>query len=660
MSFLNLSIVELLAVFLPVSAAVVAMYLYDRAHRRQIVSTLRFFRQASQSPVFTRRKKIQQPWSLLLQIISLLLLLLAIAQPQWSRRAGNARSHVLVLDTSAWMNSAAPAGAAGQAAQAGRATLMQLAQRRALDYVRAVPPEDRIMLVRADEIATPATPFTRDRQEIEAAIRASVAGSAGLNLPAAIELARSSQQMAQSRPGEIAFVGAGRATRQDLDRLAAVDNSNLRTILLGGEPDNCGIRKLSARRSLADPLSWELDVGAYNYGPSARKTTLTLTFGGGRIATKPLLLDPRSGAEASFTFHAAGAGLLEASLDSKDDYRADNRAVIDLPQLAPLKVQVFSARPDLWRPLLTASAALAPEFLRPEQYGAAGPAHRLVIVDGFEPTARPNADSVWINANSTQPPEKVDSLHWSTTHPLAAGLHNRDLQLSRAWVITGAAADEIVAESDKGPVLVASTSGGFKKVVFGFEPMEEGAGSHLAIPLLFANVVRWVSPDLFRATEISARPPGLVEIEASPGTTREQVQVRSEQIRGLSSTLVGRRLRFFAGQAGTVHVSLPDRALEYRLTLPEIGDARWSPPAGTRMGVPPPAPGLPINREIWPWLALAGALGLLLEWILYGRQPALPVPAAGRGPAPGSALGLGSLTAHDEAESEPEREEVRR
>jgi hypothetical protein len=658
MSFLNLSIAELIAVFLPISAAVVAMYLYDRAHRRQIVSTLRFFRQASQSPVFTRRKKIQQPWSLLLQIISLALLLLAIAQPQWSRRAGAVRNHVLILETSAWMNSAAPPppGAGGGTA---RPTLMQVAQRRAIDYLHAVPVEDQVMLVRADELATPATPFTRDRQEIESAIRVSAAGAAALNLPAAIELARSSQQTAQNRPGEIAFVGSGRAMRQDLDRLGGTEISNLRAILLGGEPDNCGIRKLSARRSLNDPLSWDLDVGAYNYGASARRTTLTLTFNGARIAAKPLSIDPHSAAEASFTFHASGAGLLDASLDIKDDFRADNHAAIELPHLMPLKVQVFSDRPDLWKPLLTASSAIAPEFLRRDQYSAGGPAHRLVILDGFEPAEPPNADSVTIHSAISQSAEKAATLRWSAVHPLAAGLHNRDLRLGRAYILAGRRPEEVVAESDKGPVLAASIAGGFKRVTFGFEPVADDAGSHLAIPLLFANVVRWVSPDLFRAAEISARPPGLVEVETSAGLTREQVQVQSDQIRGLPTTLVGNRLRFFAGQAGTVRVSMPDRELEYRLTLPEIGDSRWSPPAGTRMGVPPPAPGLPLNREIWPWLALAGALGLLLEWILYGRQPELPVPA-GQRPSSSPSLGLNSWTARAQQDEAAEEQEVRR
>ena len=60
---------------------------------------------------------------------------------------------------------------------------------------------------------------------------------------------------------------------------------------------------------------------------------------------------------------------------------------------------------------------------------------------------------------------------------------------------------------------------------------------------------------------------------------------------------------------------------------------RWTPPAGIRQGVPPAADGSPAHRDLWPWLALAGALGLLAEWILYGRNP-VSAPAAARRPEP--------------------------
>ena len=103
MYFLNLSFLQFLAVFGIISAISVALYLLDRSRRKLVVSTLRFWIAAEQPAVAARRRRIQQPWSLLLQLVSMALLLLAIAQLRLGTPAQAGRDHVIVLDTSAWM-----------------------------------------------------------------------------------------------------------------------------------------------------------------------------------------------------------------------------------------------------------------------------------------------------------------------------------------------------------------------------------------------------------------------------------------------------------------------------------------------------------------------------------------------------------------------------
>ena len=68
MYFLNLSLLQFLAVFGSISAISVALYLLDRSRRKQVVSTLRFWVAAEQPAVAARRRRIQQPWSLLAAI----------------------------------------------------------------------------------------------------------------------------------------------------------------------------------------------------------------------------------------------------------------------------------------------------------------------------------------------------------------------------------------------------------------------------------------------------------------------------------------------------------------------------------------------------------------------------------------------------------------
>src|ERR1051325_10489440 len=135
MYLLNLSLLQFVAVFGSISAVSVALYLLDRSRRKQVVSTLRFWVAAEEPAVAARRKHIQQPWSLILQLVSMALLLLAIAQLRLGTPAQAGRDHVIILDASAWM-----------AARSGNRTLMDLARERGRRYLNALPARARLML----------------------------------------------------------------------------------------------------------------------------------------------------------------------------------------------------------------------------------------------------------------------------------------------------------------------------------------------------------------------------------------------------------------------------------------------------------------------------------------------------------------------------------
>ena len=57
---------------------------------------------------------------------------------------------------------------------------------------------------------------------------------------------------------------------------------------------------------------------------------------------------------------------------------------------------------------------------------------------------------------------------------------------------------------------------------------------------------------------------------------------------------------------------------------------------GVKLGLPGRAPLGPTSRDLWHWLALAGAAGLLADWILYGRIDRRMRAAAGA--LPGASL----------------------
>lgn len=615
MYLLNLSLLQFLAVFGSISAISVALYLLDRSRRKQVVSTLRFWVAAEQPAPAARRRHINQPWSLILQLVSMALLVLAIAQLRLGSAEQAGRDHVLLVDTSAWM-----------AARSGNRTLMDLARERARRYLAALPARDRVMLVRADALTTPVTRFEPDRRKVADAIQTSQPGATALNLDQALDFARHIQAQSGGRAGEIVYVGAGRIG--DRDATAAAPPKNLRALLVTDSPDNAGIRKVAARRSASEPDVWEIFVSARNYGSRPRVAQLSIDFGppgpAGRVpaGTQTVTLEPGADHEVSFQYRTRSAGVLGVHLAPHDAFTADDRAQLELPSQPLLHVTVYSNEPELLRPVLAATPRADAVYRKPEEYRADD--RGLVILDRFVPAQRPAADSIWIDPPAERSPipvrktvEQAAFKEWAAGHPASAGLRSKDFKLDKALVFD-AARGEAVGEVDAGPVIVARDSNP-KIVVFGFHPALTPMRYELTTPLLFANLLRWISPEIFRRWEISAGSAGAVRVALDQDTPAGGVKVLAEDGGSLPYTLHDRAVDFFSGAPGAVRVVAGDREYMYSLTLPQLWDTKWEPPPGAGKGIPRFSAAVGGSTDIWPWLALLGAAGLALEWVLYGR-----------------------------------------
>jgi hypothetical protein len=612
MNFLNLGLSELLGLVSAVSAGVVALYLLDRSKRRHLVATLRFWTPADVRTELKHRRRIQQPWSLVLQLASLALLLTAIAGPQFGVFDGAGEDHVVILDTSAWMGSLADQG-----------TLMDQAKANARAYLRALPRRDRVMLVRAGAVATPATAFESNRAAVEEAIQQSLAGASALNLAQALEFGRRALELESRHPGEIVFVGAARVAAADAG-LASVPE-RFRMIAVDSRNDNVGLRKLATRRSPASPDSWDIFVAVRNYGARPQTVDLAVQFAMSPAGSRRMTLRPGAEEQATFTYREKAGGWVEARLNVRDAFPQDDRAVVELPPQASVKVRVYTTEPALLRPLFASNPLVQAEFVPPASYDAAAEAD-VVVLDRFAPPAPLRAHSIWIEPPAAQSPVPVRTTaknaaleRWSADSTLGAGLYTRDVTLDSAEVFSPAPGDVPVAEAGGGPVIVAR-GGTLKQVFMGFHPGRGSMRYELATPLLIANTLRWMAPGAYRRYELEAGTVGTVTVPVEKNTDPAQIAITDEADRKLPFTLQDGTLRFFAGAPGTVRVAVGDREMVYSLTLPDVAETEWKAPATALKGVPRAARAGAAPTDVWPWLAVLGGIGLLADWILFGRS----------------------------------------
>ncbi|MSV34728.1 MAG: VWA domain-containing protein [Bryobacterales bacterium] len=621
MTFLNLSLGEFLALAGFVSAGLLALYLLDRSKRRQVVATLRFW-VAGQVPEESKHKRrIQQPWSLFLQILSLLLLLLAIAGPRLGDM-GNSRDHVLLLDTSAWMG-----------ARARQGILLDQAKSMALSYVNSLPPSDRVMLVRADALATPVTPFELDRKAVADAVRQSRPSTSALNLEQALEFAQQAQKLQSRKTGEIVFAGAARVSSRDAE---LTPPPNLRLLAIPAAGENVGIRKLAVRRvgqtgaapGSASANSWEAYVGLRNEGLKAREVELLVSYAGTQAGNKVMTLEPGTESQTTFVFHAQASGLVEARIRTTngrgDAFPQDDRAVIELPIGKMLKVAVYSADAALMKPLLAGLAQVNATYQTPAQYDPQAPAD-IVVFDRFAPREAPRGASIWIEPPAGSPftirsvAAKVKLNRWHQDTPLGAGLNTQDAEVASTQVFSPVQGDQPVAEISQGPVVVMRP-GTVKMAALGFHPLRSTLKYDLAAPLLIANTLRWMAPDIFRRSDVQAGTVGTISAALESGVNAANIKVFGENQRPLPFAIEGKNLRFFAGAPGNIHVMMGDHETVYSITLPDTGDVAWQPPPGVARGIgrtTVPSGSVP---NPWPWLALLGGLGLLADWLLFGRN----------------------------------------
>ena len=623
MSLANLTVFELLALAAAGAAFITFLYLLDRSRRRRVVPSLRFWTEAGVAAA-ARRKRIREPLSLLLQLAAFFLLMLAIAGLRTGDPGPTAADHVLLLDASAWM-AAAPQGR----------PLMEEVRRLGLEYVRSLPPGDRVMVICADSLAEPLTGFEEDRREVEEAVRSCREGPGTADFFQLLEAAQRALALHARRPGEIVLVGSGR-TAGDGDRPLPSLSAPLRYLPIEPEPElrNVSLRRAALRHSLTEGNVWEVFVAVANDSRAAAVVDLTAQFAGEPVAFRRLSLDGGAQQPVTFPLRTTAGGELEIALLAEDDFPADNRVSFQVPPRRPARVAVYTRRPEAFRPLLAAGGVVEAEFRPP---GAAAPDEDgtdVVILDHCLAPPGWRGGTIAILPPGDSSPVRVlrrvgrtTITAWNPEHPIGAGLRSRGLRLDAAAVFEPAGGFIAVAETAEGPVLVVNDE--TRTAVLGFDPVGAPVRFDLAAPLLVGNLLRWVKPDVFRQWEMTSAGVGEIVLPLEAGVDPEEVEVVTGDGLPVPFRVEDGSLRFHAGRAGTVRVTAGGREIDYTFRVAAAPAGRWSPPEGVRRGLPAPVGRKPA-RVWWPWLALAGALLSLAEWERFGRGAARAKEPAAR------------------------------
>ena len=242
-----------------------------------------------------RRRKLREPWAFLAQILFLLLLVLALANPRWGP-AFEGRSVAIVLDTSIW----------SQARPAGEPAWIDRERAEALRVLDSLAGGDRVLLLRAEADAPPILPFTTDRAALRRAILNAQPSSVAADLPRALEMGRAA--LGGTRRGLLVYVGPGLVdpeqarsldefrARSGISRQTTAASRNFLMRLVGDwrPVQNRGITRLSLRRDAAQPDRWHLLTQLKNYSNEKADVVLTFSVNGQPLGQRKVVARPGS------------------------------------------------------------------------------------------------------------------------------------------------------------------------------------------------------------------------------------------------------------------------------------------------------------------------------------------------------------------------------
>ncbi len=627
MFFLNFTVGEFFILFGMLGALTTALYMLERSKRKKIVSTLRFWLPAGAAHQQQRRKRIREPWSLLLQLLSILLLLLALGQIQWGNRARAGREHVLLVDTSAWSSEHRESH-----------LLIDEEKKITLRYLSRLPKNDRVLLVGVDAFTTPMTSFTSDRALLSDALKRLKPSYSALKIGRALSFALRIQSLSKGEQGEIVYVGPGRVEQDDQ---ALPEVANLRTIIVRPDEENSGIRRVAIEHDENGPDRWHIFITVENYGKRVRFLHFQNDSVASSSASRSFIVQPFE--QRIIDYHLVQKTGTRPIIQLKPDdaLPIDNQVQLRLPQNNRARVAVFTDRPKTFQALLGANPTLDVTYFAPTQYRP-HPDAEVILLDRFSPARKPELPSVWIappQVNSPLPAKTVVNEQiikdWSEGTVLAEGLREKETRLKEANVFQTTEGDIAVASVADGPVVVVRPGGrGHPKLaVLGFDPLHDELRFQATVPLLFANLFRWLSPGLNGTFGDTISTVGYTKILLRLNEQIRDIHATDDEGGSVPFVVHGRLLEIFTNRPSRINVQSSEGAHTVSPMLANVADGRWTPPQSSRSGLPPAVILPPGAHDLWKWMAAFGGLGLLLEWLLFGGQRR---PPSARQPSPAS------------------------
>ncbi len=578
-----MTLVNPLALYLfSLAGLVVLAYFLRRRARPHRVSALFLWQRAEQhgarTPLWARRSL----WLLALQLLTLSLLVLALADPA-HYSAGVPGRLAIIVDGSASMQVVEEGG-----------TRYEAAVEQALELIDSAA--DELTLIQAKRHPEVLVPLTQDRNEAKALLRSSQPSFEG-----------------EAAPGELLQLLKGQAPLSQFQRIVYItdhpleeeEKLPLEILPVGGAAENLGLTSFAVRQQPDPSLGRSIFVQAENYTEHEERAVLKVAAGGEEIFAQEVRLPARGGASVAFSHPTTGPTRFTATLEAEDDFPWDNRRYLAM-RSRNWKVLWLGEEDRFLRGALLAADNFA--IGRGLEAG-----YDLLIANGTDVPASFRGNLLLINSSyppllQRLGPEQLSSPIETAGHPLLAGVEASDILVAKANRVVLPPGGQVLWSADGLPLIYLKQGKDQKICYLGFDLWWSNLPLTVDFPILMKNLLAWLLPPTMGSSlEVGDPLPGegTVEVTRPEGGSYHP---------GAEESLIAAHPGFYRVDDGrTVHhlaVNLPpaESQVEGGAEM-QGGRALHEGPLGRW------------PRPLWKYLALGGLLALILELWCYDRAP---------------------------------------
>jgi hypothetical protein len=556
-------------------------------------------------------ERLKRNLPLLLQILIVILVALALANPTWTYQTAKKGNMILVIDTSASMKT-----------RSGSGIRFDLARQKALQLIEKLDPGQKILIVEAGNKSAVKTGFTDDTSQAQDLVKKLQPTDAAASLEPAIYLALSFVDPAKEDLLYLITDGAGK------DFSALVKNQpKIRPIIISGGEHNVGITKFEFRQQIDHGDQYEFMLEIKNFDLFPVEFPIRLSIDGGALFESVIAFDAQEKKMLIIPYSGLINGIARATLEIDDDFTVDNQAYLSLNAAKEIWVLLVSKGNHFLEKLLAAYPNFRVNSVKeiiPSSWPEQTARHDIVIVDRMDFPETDRGNFLLIDAYSPSIPviktgevRLPEILAWNRKSPLMANVNLSGLIVEEGANLQADKQLQPLIESDRTGLMYALEENGLRVVLIGFDFTRSDLPLKVAFPVMMSNIFNWLNPHKLEFSILQTRAGEAFDIYLNPQTdtlyTRapyekwEKHPVKMNPFRYENTGRVGIYTIAENGKERYFTVNLADESESDTNSKPlEYLSDQSEPPLGSKE--------ISAQQPFWMLFILMGCLLLMVEW----------------------------------------------